>query len=206
MGFNKKSSGPVELIPNAKLDGIVAGSAPKHAVNKQQLDDATGGDGYIALEDVSATTPTVGIAKSASNVLSFYTAASERINIDAQGDINIAGGRGINSSVDTDMWADFTPTDAQNDITAGTGGAISVANYLTTINTDAGGDDFTLASGTTIGQLKKIRLVVDGGGDATITLTGYTSIVMNDANDYVILKWGTAAWYVIENSGCTVNA
>lgn len=206
MGLNKKSSGPVELIPNAKLDGIVAGSAPKHAVNKQQLDDATGGDGYIALEDVSATTPTVGIAKSASNVLSFYTAASERINIDAQGDINIAGGRGINSSVDTDMWADFTPTDAQNDITAGTGGAISVANYLTTINTDAGGDAFTLASGTTIGQLKKIRLVVDGGGDATITLTGYTSIVMNDANDYVILKWGAAAWYVIENSGCTVNA
>ena len=104
------------------------------------------------------------------------------------------------------MWADFTPTDAQNDITAGTGGAISVANYLTTINTDAGGDAFTLASGTTIGQLKKIRLVVDGGGDATITLTGYTSIVMGDANDYVILKWGTAAWYVIDNSGSTVNA
>ena len=54
--------------------------------------------------------------------------------------------------------------------------------------------------------MKKILLVVDGGGDATITLTGYTSIVMNDAADFVILMWNGTAWKVLENSGSTVNA
>lgn len=112
---------------------------------------------------------------------------------------------GVSNSGAT-AFAGFYFTAAQNNITAGTGGAISVANYLTTINTDAGGDAFTIASGTQKGQLKKVLLVADGGGDATITLTGYTSIVMNDATDYVILIWSGAAWFVIENSGCTVNA
>lgn len=112
---------------------------------------------------------------------------------------------GVSNTAGTAL-AGFYFTAAQNNITAGTGGAISVANYLTTINTDAGGDAFTIASGTVKGQLKKVLLVADGGGDATITLTGYTSIVMNDANDYVILIWSGAAWFVLENSGCTVNA
>ena len=60
--------------------------------------------------------------------------------------------------------AAFYPQIAQDNITAGTGGAIAVTNYLTTINTDAGGDAFTLANGTVKGQMKKILLVVDGGG------------------------------------------
>lgn len=106
----------------------------------------------------------------------------------------------------TTMYASFYPTGAQNNIAAAAGGAISVTNYLTTINTDAGGDAFTLAVGTQVGQMKKILLVADGGGDATITLTGYTSIVMGDAADYVILMWNGTAWKVLENSGATVNA
>jgi hypothetical protein len=101
----------------------------------------------------------------------------------------------------------FYPQVAQNDIAAGTGGAILVTNYLTTINTDAGGDAFTLANGTVIGQLKKIQLVVDGGGNAVITpanlLVG-TTITMNDAGDYVILQWNGTDWVTIENSGATI--
>ncbi len=103
------------------------------------------------------------------------------------------------------LLAAFIPSAAQNNITAGTGGAIAITNYLTTINTDAGGDDFTLANSSTPGQLKKILLVADGGGNATITLTGYTSIVMNDAADYVILQWTGTAWIAIENSGATLS-
>ena len=109
------------------------------------------------------------------------------------------------TSAGSGFLAAFIPSAAQNNITAGTGGAISITNYLTTINTDAGGDAFTLANGSTAGQLKKILLVVDGGGNATITLTGYTSIVMNDAADYVILQWTGTAWIAIENSGCTLS-
>jgi hypothetical protein len=99
------------------------------------------------------------------------------------------------------------PQVAQNDIAAGTGGAIPVTNFSTTINTDAGGDAFTLADGAVVGQLKKIRLVVDGGGDAVITpanLSGGTTITMNDAGDFVVLQFDGTEWVVIENSGATV--
>lgn len=105
------------------------------------------------------------------------------------------------------MLLGFYPLVASNNITAGTGGAISVANYFTTINTDAGGDAFTLADGVQIGQLKLIRLVADGGGDAVITptsLSGGTTITMNDAADEVELIWDGADWIVIKNLGATV--
>lgn len=96
---------------------------------------------------------------------------------------------------------------AQNNITAGTGGAIPITNYLTTINTDAGGDTFTLADGSVVGQMKKILLVIDGTGDGVVTpahLLGGTTITFNDANDYVILTFNGTAWVVIENSGCVI--
>lgn len=99
-------------------------------------------------------------------------------------------------------------TTPQNDIAAGTGGAIPVTNYLTTINTDAGGDAFSLANGTVIGQLKKILFVADGGGDGVITpanLAAGTIITMDDATDYVVLIWGGLEWFVIENSGTTIS-
>ncbi len=103
--------------------------------------------------------------------------------------------------------AAYFPQAAQNNITAGTGGAIPVTNYLTTINTDAGGDAFTLANGTTVGQMKKILLVVDGGGDGVVTptsLSGGTTITFDDATDYVVLQWNGTAWVVLENFGVTV--
>jgi hypothetical protein len=113
---------------------------------------------------------------------------------------------GVSNAAGT-IFADFMPILAQNNVTAGTGGAIAITNYLTTINTDAGGDAFTLANATQIGQLKKILLVVDGGGDAVITptaLSGGTTITMGDAADYVILKWTGAAWICVENFGCAI--
>lgn len=106
-----------------------------------------------------------------------------------------------------DQIAGFYPQGATNNITAGTGGAISVTNYFTTINTDAGGDAFSLANGTQIGQLKLIRLVADGGGDAVITpvnLASGTTITMNDAADEVELQWNGTDWVVIKNLGATV--
>jgi hypothetical protein len=113
---------------------------------------------------------------------------------------------GIKNSAGT-MIAAFYPQVAQTNITAGTGGAIPVTNYLTTINTDAGGDAFTLAAGTQVGQMKKILLVADGGGDGVVTpaaLAAGTTITFNDATDYVILQWNGAAWVTLENSGTTI--
>lgn len=104
--------------------------------------------------------------------------------------------------------AAFYPQIAQDNITAGTGGAIAVTNYLTTINTDAGGDAFTLANGTVKGQMKKILLVVDGGGDGVVTpataFAGGTAATFNDAGDFLILQWSGTAWIVIENNGVVI--
>ena len=100
--------------------------------------------------------------------------------------------------------AGFYPVGATNNITAGTGGAISVTNYFTTINTDAGGDAFTLADGTQIGQLKLVRLVADGGGDAVITpanLSGGTTVTFGDAGDEAEFIWDGTEWILIKNLG-----
>ncbi len=191
MGFNKKSSGAVELIPNAKLTGIVAGTAPKDAVNYSQVFDTA---------NTYSTQPTFS-AGIKTDTISESTAAAG-VTIDS---VKLKDG-GVSNSAGT-IFAGFIYTAAQNNITAGTGGAIAITNYLTTINTDAGGDAFTLASPTVPGLLKKILLVVDGGGDAVITptsLSGGTTITMNDATDYVILQWNGTAWVCIENSGCTI--
>jgi hypothetical protein len=113
----------------------------------------------------------------------------------------------ISSPSNPNLIAGFFRAVAQDNITAGTGGAISLNTYLTTVNTDAGGDAFTLADASQVGQLKKILLVVDGGGNAVITptsLSGGTTITMGDAADFVVLIWTGAEWVCIENSGCTI--
>lgn len=81
------------------------------------------------------------------------------------------------------------------------GGAVNVTSYYTAGASDAGGDAWTLANGTFPGQLKKIQLVTDGGGDATLTptsLTGGTTITFADAGDYAILIWDGDSWTAVE--------
>ena len=114
------------------------------------------------------------------------------------------GSEGISSG---SQLAGFFPTAAAQDIAAGTGGAINVTSYYTSINTDAGGDAFSLANGTVIGQRKRIRLVVDGGGDGVVTpanLAAATTITFNDAGDDLELIWDGTDWVVLVNIGATV--
>lgn len=99
------------------------------------------------------------------------------------------------------------PLNSPENIAAGTGGPIQTNCFFTTINTDAGGDAFTLADGTTVGQLKKIYLLADGGGNAVITPVNFAdgfTITMNDAGDYVVLVWTGTAWHLIENIGSII--
>lgn len=113
----------------------------------------------------------------------------------------------VSNAAETIFAGFYNLVSAQDNIVAGTGGAITTTNYVTTINTDAGGDAFTLVDGVGKGQLKKIILVVDGGGNAVITpdnLQGGTTITMNDANDYIVVMWNGSDWQVIENIGCTI--
>lgn len=108
--------------------------------------------------------------------------------------------------VNSNMLVAFYPQGAPDDIAAGTGGAISLTSYHTTINTDATDDAFTLADGTVVGQVKRITLIADGGGNGVVTPTNFTdtTITFNDALDDVVVMWDGVQWFVVSNIGATV--
>jgi len=164
---------------------------------------------FAVLSATTATITTLGVTTTnASGVSTFSDATGVTTNtvtertaasgVTVDGVLLKDGGVSANS-----MYAGFYPTAAQQTLTGA--GAVNVTSYLTNMDSNGGAMAATLASGAQIGQRKKIVLAVDGG-DATLTLTGYTSIVFNDAADYVELIWSGAAWFVLVNSGCTVNA
>lgn len=78
-------------------------------------------------------------------------------------------------------------------------GAINVTTYYTAWTTTAANAG-TLADGTFPGQIKKIKLIVDGG-DGTLTPTNLadgTTITFADAGDYSVLRWNGTEWRAIE--------
>jgi hypothetical protein len=85
-------------------------------------------------------------------------------------------------------------------------GAISVT-YSVTKLTSTGTDALTLANGT-VGQIKRIVMVGDGG-DATLTpgvKTGFSSITFDAVGDSITLQYYTTqGWMVVSNYNCTVN-
>jgi predicted RecA/RadA family phage recombinase len=96
--------------------------------------------------------------------------------------------------------APWIPASAQQTLAAG-GGAVTVTEFYTAGASDAGGDAWTMADGLKIGQLKKVQLITDGGGDATLTpttLSGGTTITFADAGDYALLQWTANGWLAIE--------
>ena len=84
-------------------------------------------------------------------------------------------------------------------------GAVNLTDLITEVTT-TGADALTLANGS-VGQIKIITMIVDGG-DGTLTPTTFangTTITFNDANDTVALLYAnTIGWVVISNSGATV--
>jgi hypothetical protein len=79
-------------------------------------------------------------------------------------------------------------------------GAVTLTEFYTawtSTSTDAG----TLADGNMKGQLKKIQLVSNSGGDATLTptnLSGGTNITFADVGDFALLMWDGNNWVAVE--------
>lgn len=92
-------------------------------------------------------------------------------------------------------------TAATEVIAAGNPGAISVACYATHISADAGGDAFTLASGTVIGQRKRIYFLATAGGTGVVTGAfrgANTTLTFTNAGEYAELIWNGTDWLDIE--------
>lgn len=92
-----------------------------------------------------------------------------------------------------------------------TAGAIDVnlttaITEITTTGTNTHEGD--LADGT-VGQIKIIVMIVDGGGTSTITPTTFlngTRIELQDVGDSITLLYtGTNGWVVLANNGCSVS-
>jgi len=93
-------------------------------------------------------------------------------------------------------------------IAAANPGALSVAAYGSDVSADAGGDAFTLADGTVIGQLKEVSLDATAGGTAVITPATFvdgSTITMAAAGDTALLVWtGASGWRLIQSRGGVV--
>jgi hypothetical protein len=79
-------------------------------------------------------------------------------------------------------------------------GAVNITTYYTAV-TNTGSDALTLADGAQIGQLKKIKMIVDPGTDSILTpsnFAGGSTITFADVGDYVVLMWNGTNWVAIE--------
>lgn len=78
------------------------------------------------------------------------------------------------------------------------------------VNKTTGGDAeaLTLANGAFLGQRLSITLIVDGGGDGTLTPTtasNFTTIVFSEKGQTVDLEWTTAGWRLVGTGWVTTK-
>ena len=170
-------SGTGDLVAGGDLARFVSTGSPSSTSNLVAIEQSTGAGtaGAYALYVSATGTNVEGILVDDGDVV-------------VDEDLTVSGN-----------WLAGTP----ENITAGTGGAINVTELVTTINTDAGGDAYTLANGT-VGQLKVICMIVDGGGNAVITPTtalGFTTWTGGDAGDSCILFYSSSGWVCVSNQG-----
>lgn len=103
----------------------------------------------------------------------------------------------------TSTFGTFIPITAQQSLSGA--GAINITSFYTAWTTTAANAG-TLADGVVKGQLKKIRLVVDGG-DGTLTpsnLSGGTTITFGAVGDYALLYFNGTAWVPLELYGAVL--
>lgn len=91
-------------------------------------------------------------------------------------------------------------------------GAVNVTTFLTNFTSTGAAQALTLANGVRVGQLKKIKHIVDGGsGVLTPTsLSGGTTITFTSVGEFALLAWNGTAWVMIdsgnEGGGATLPA
>lgn len=173
-------------------------------VGDEALLDSNGNQFFRVVATASAVNELTATNAATANAPQL-SATGDDTNIDlglaakGTGNVVVQTGGLSNGAISNSVYPVY-PTAAQENITAGTGGAVSVTTYLTTIETDAGGDAYTLADGSVVGQIKRIQMITDGGGDGTLTptnLSGGTTITFADVGDYAELVWTPGGWVAI---------
>lgn len=172
------------------------------------------GDGAVALPALTFSTQPnmgfykvgaaeLGVAVSGAQVASFNNVGIATDEIDEK---TAAAGVVVDSvllkdggvgNISGSQIAGFFPTIAAQGLSGA--GAVNVTAYLTKYTSTGGAQALTLASGTQIGQRKKVSHVVDGGsGVLTATYVGGTTITFTTVGEFADLMWTGAAWAVLE--------
>ena len=103
---------------------------------------------------------------------------------------------GVTNTAET-MIVPFYPTTAAQSLSGA--GAVNVTSFLTQFTSTGAGDALTIASGTQIGQRKKVSHVVDGGsGVLTGVFVGGTTITFTTVGEFCELIWTGVSWGVLE--------
>ena len=154
----------------------------------------SGGDENLILQTGNTTTGSITITDGANGDIA--------ISPNGSGAVIIPAGSGIESAT-ANVSVPFEYTAANEIIAEAAGGAISVATLVTTIGADAGGDTFTMAVGTIIGQKKKIIFVSTSGGTGVVTFAGrgtVNTLTFTAAGEYAEFIWDGTDWLDVELS------
>ena len=159
---------------------------------------ADANNGFYGVSDT-----VLGVAVEGAQVANFDTAG---LNTDVIGEKTAATGVTVDSVLLKDggvsnsgatMFAGFFPTTAAQALSGA--GAVNVTAYLTKYTSTGGAQALSIASGTQIGQRKKIVHVVDGGsGVLTGVFVGGTTITFTTVAEFADLIWTGSAWGVLE--------
>jgi hypothetical protein len=198
--FNINSLEDAQVVRIGELDALY-----------DRVDSISSADGTVVstavltVKDGSVSAPSI-VGTGAAGL--FVTASTAGLTTAGSHALTLSGaGRAIVTSTSTtggfgiDTTTGLVPVivaaaQAENVLT----GAISVANFLSTIDTSAGATAYTLAAGVVPGQLKKILLRVDNG-DATVTgafAGASTTLTFSDAGEYALLMWDGTDWIALE--------
>lgn len=87
-------------------------------------------------------------------------------------------------------------------------GAVNVTSYLTNVTSTGAAQALTLANGVRVGQLKKIKHIVDGGSAVLtpVSLSGGTTITFTAVGEFALLQWNGTAWVMIDSGNDVGNA
>lgn len=144
---------------------------------------------------------TVGVDDTGYDVTFFGATAGKKMQWDESadtliltGELQMTAGQSIKSSV-ANIVATFMPNTVQQALSGA--GAVNLTTYYTAI-TNTGSDALTLADSTVVGQLKKVKMIVDPGTDSTLTFNTNATIVFADVGDYAVLMWNGSDWIPVE--------
>lgn len=146
-----------------------------------------GGTGSIVSSAISAATGTF------SGALSALSGAFTNL-VTAAGVTNAAG----------TMFAAFYPSAAAQALSGA--GVVNVTSFLTNYTSTGVAEALTLASGTQVGQRKKVYHIVDGGsGVLTAVFVGGTTITFTTVGEFAELIWTGSEWGVLQLGNTTAG-